>query len=369
MIFKQVFRGFIITWFLLGMICFAQAETCKNCHTKVWAEGINKAYIHPPFLEEKCRICHVYENVYDRNKIKAIEKTTPMAYEHMASVSLREDVNYQVIIRVRDQKGKIKELSRVVNLKQLLVERDVTPPQILNVEVYEITPGVFFEAVIVWDTDEPATSQVEYGPTAHYGFISPLDENLVTHHVVKIANLGANEVYHFRVRSVDVYGNERVSSDSVFKVEPKKPSKTRSVQMRVSPNLEIRDLRIFKTPNNKVVFFWLTTRLAEGTVKITEISPTTVPTKVEGHATFVLKSKKEAGFKICYKCHSLEKLGISHPVGIPLTNDMHPPSDLPLADNMVTCDSCHQPHGSKYRYILRKPRGRELCVSCHGNRY
>ena len=35
-----------------------------------------------------------------------------------------------------------------------------------------------------WTTSEPATSQVEYGPTTAYGFSTPLNPTLVTSHVV-----------------------------------------------------------------------------------------------------------------------------------------------------------------------------------------
>jgi len=363
MIFKRLF---IAIWLLLCIGDLAWADSCKDCHRKTWSEGIKKSYIHPPFLEEKCKICHIYKNMEDKEDSKTIVKTTPIAYEHEITIALKEDTKYRALIRVRDKKGKIKELTRILDINQLSIERDETPPRIFNVRVEQITPGVFFEAVIVWDTDEPSTSQVEYGTPPHYGFITPLDENLVTHHVVKIANLGKGEVYHFRVHSADLYGNEAVSADMTFKVKPQTSSK-KTFQAQTVSDLEIRDLHIFKTPDNRVVFFWLTTKPAQGTVEVKEI--TQASTQLKGHDNFVIKGEKEAGFKACYKCHSSEKLGISHPVGVPLTSDMHAPSDLPLPDGMVTCSSCHQPHGSEYRYILRKPMGRELCVSCHGERY
>lgn len=31
----------------------------------------------------------------------------------------------------------------------------------------------------------------------------------------------------------------------------------------------------------------------------------------------------------------------------------------------ITCITCHDPHGSDFRYITVKPRARELCVGCH----
>lgn len=49
----------------------------------------------------------------------------------------------------------------------------------------------------------------------------------------------------------------------------------------------------------------------------------------------------------CHKCHSKEKLGRSHPVGVdPYRSDydITVPDELPLEEDMVSCGSCHNPH-------------------------
>jgi cytoskeletal protein RodZ len=43
--------------------------------------------------------------------------------------------------------------------------------------------------VITWVTDEPATSEVEYGTTTSYSSSTPLDENLVVSHTVSLLGL------------------------------------------------------------------------------------------------------------------------------------------------------------------------------------
>lgn len=50
----------------------------------------------------------------------------------------------------------------------------------------------------------------------------------------------------------------------------------------------------------------------------------------------------------CWVCHSQEKLGNSHPIGLdpgrsPQTIEV--PDELPLENGMVSCGSCHNPHG------------------------
>lgn len=54
--------------------------------------------------------------------------------------------------------------------------------------------------------------------------------------------------------------------------------------------------------------------------------------------------------EMCLKesCHTSNKLGRSHPVGIDATRSPmveQVPENIPLEDDMVSCGSCHRPHG------------------------
>ena len=90
---------------------------------------------------------------------------------------------------------------------------DTTPPNLAAVTVSGVTAG---SATITWTTDEPADSQVEYGPTSSYGNASPLDSAAVTGHSVTLSGLTDSTGYHFRVRSRDQSGNASTSGDFVF---------------------------------------------------------------------------------------------------------------------------------------------------------
>ncbi|OGS23643.1 MAG: hypothetical protein A2297_03050 [Elusimicrobia bacterium RIFOXYB2_FULL_48_7] len=90
---------------------------------------------------------------------------------------------------------------------------DTTPPVISNVAAGNITAT---GAVITWTTNEPSTSQVEYGKTTGYGKMSIEDPAYVTPHSVALIELQANNVYHFRVISRDASGNESTSADYTF---------------------------------------------------------------------------------------------------------------------------------------------------------
>jgi peroxiredoxin len=66
-------------------------------------------------------------------------------------------------------------------------------------------------AVVQWVTDEPATSQVMYGPDQSAANSSTPDTRLTTDHSVRLTGLEANNPYYYRIKSSDAAGNETIS--------------------------------------------------------------------------------------------------------------------------------------------------------------
>jgi peroxiredoxin len=66
-------------------------------------------------------------------------------------------------------------------------------------------------ALVTWQSNQPATSQVEYGTTESYGSITTPDTRLATGHSVTLTGLSPATTYHFRVRSKGSAGNEIIS--------------------------------------------------------------------------------------------------------------------------------------------------------------
>jgi peroxiredoxin len=69
---------------------------------------------------------------------------------------------------------------------------------------------------ISWSTDQPGTSQIEYGATNSYGSSSTLDQKLATSHNATLSGLQPAASYHFKVISQDGSGNEAASQDQTF---------------------------------------------------------------------------------------------------------------------------------------------------------
>jgi hypothetical protein len=72
-------------------------------------------------------------------------------------------------------------------------------------------------AVVRWETDAAATSQVAYGPTASYGDTTVVDTAKVTSHRVVLSGLTPYAEIHFRVFSKNRWNRLGLSADGTFR--------------------------------------------------------------------------------------------------------------------------------------------------------
>jgi hypothetical protein len=70
-------------------------------------------------------------------------------------------------------------------------------------------------ATISWNTNKPADSQVEYGPTTGYGNVMSV-MSMDTNHSLTLVGLAANTTYNYRVKSKDDAGNPSASGNQTF---------------------------------------------------------------------------------------------------------------------------------------------------------
>ena len=83
-------------------------------------------------------------------------------------------------------------------------------PLVSNLNVSQVTTN---SAVVAWDTDEAADSQVEYGLSTSYGYETNKEAVLMTSHSVQVTGLSEGMRYHFRVKSVNAYGYLGISKN------------------------------------------------------------------------------------------------------------------------------------------------------------
>lgn len=88
------------------------------------------------------------------------------------------------------------------------------PIQVSNVQATNITDS---SATITWDTNDPGTSQVNYGLDSSYGSSTPQDNSLVTSHSVALTGLDADTAYHFQaVSNAAANSSTDSSADNTF---------------------------------------------------------------------------------------------------------------------------------------------------------
>ncbi len=134
---------------------------------------------------------------------------------------LLPETNYILVVKGRDKIGN----EATSDSQQVTTATDTRPPQTseLHIEGSNVPPvgsaaqESAAQLVISWNTDEPSTSQVEFGEGTGttYAQKSQEDANLTTNHLVIISGLTPSKVYHLRTISQDKAGNTGRSIDSV----------------------------------------------------------------------------------------------------------------------------------------------------------
>lgn len=131
---------------------------------------------------------------------------------------------YTLVVRGRDKAGNEAQSEP----QSVTTATDTRPALISDIRVegsVSVPPGQsesVAQLVISWNTDEPATSQIEYGEGTGttYSQKTQEDKKLSLNHIVVISGLQPSKVYHFRVISNDKANNAAVSVDTVT-ISPK----------------------------------------------------------------------------------------------------------------------------------------------------
>lgn len=132
--------------------------------------------------------------------------------------SLLPETPYTIVVKGRDRAGNEAQSDP----QRITTATDTRPAELtdLNVEpsiALSQNKEATAQLVISWNTDEPTTSQVEFGEGtgSTYSQKSQEDKNLTFNHVVVVSNLNTSKVYHLRAISRDKAGNVANSVDTV----------------------------------------------------------------------------------------------------------------------------------------------------------
>ncbi|MEI7890670.1 MAG: fibronectin type III domain-containing protein [bacterium] len=135
-----------------------------------------------------------------------------LATEHKIElINLNQGTTFSISISAKDEQG----TEATIKAQDLTTGKDENPPRIDNIKTDNaLTQADKVQSIISWKTDEQSTSSILYkeGRNGEEKEMK-ISDNLTTNHVGVVTIFKAGTVYNFRVKSVDVSGNEGISND------------------------------------------------------------------------------------------------------------------------------------------------------------
>ncbi len=361
----------VLVWFLPWHTSLAEDDdstACRRCHSGEKARSlglkdifasIKEFQYRHPVVEKSCTQCHTIKEFRPGN---VWELFSSGRYKELVFPlkNLSDDRQYHIELTLKDAAGREVSMPsfKFVPLElDNTLQDDQTPPLIRNVRVKEIKRAIFLEATISWETDEPTNSVVEYGWRPGHRDRTVPEDVYVKEHRVTVTGLKPNKLYRFRITSRDIFGNTAVSEELTLDTSEhfNHADPPRIIDRDPPAVKEVRVVRI--KGNDDVYLHILSNKAVRAFVRINE------PTEMDRHE-FGLLPARVSQIVVCKKCHPQ---GQSHPVGVrsagPRTRI---PTTLPTIEGgMITCVTCHYPHGGNKRYFARLDIQRDLCVACH----
>lgn len=129
---------------------------------------------------------------------------------------LADDTQYTISVSGRDSLGNLV----TSDSNSFRTALDTRPPKISELTIETAIQGNGRDSkaqlIVSWKTDEPSTSQVEFGEGSGGSYQSKTveDNNMVTDHIVIISELSPSNTYHLRTISRDKAGNAGNSDDN-----------------------------------------------------------------------------------------------------------------------------------------------------------
>jgi alpha-tubulin suppressor-like RCC1 family protein len=159
----------------------------------------------------------VVEYQPEGQKIQEAVKTKLELQHEITITGLMDNTYYLISVIGVDQYG-----NQAISDRQRIKTSLDTRPPILSEPLIEVSSSGFgsdakAQMVVSWQTDEPGTSQIEYGlgvTGTNYEMRSQEDSTLTTSHVVVVTGLTPSSSYHIRALSKDASDNKGVSEPS-----------------------------------------------------------------------------------------------------------------------------------------------------------
>jgi predicted CXXCH cytochrome family protein len=351
------------------------SASCCQCHNDTFEDNLTKTSVHPPFLQQKCLVCHIDDgiaaaeeaNVAFAKNINWFEANFSPAEKHWFNIPVDLICSDKLIVFASDGLCKSHEDFLYLPAKEMIQQKvDESIPYVVTPEILGVYRGIFVSARIGWSTAEESDSEIHYGvENLRY---SVKTDKFTTDHEIVLQNLKANQKYQYKVISQDIFGNRVESEIAHFSTENLSPAPP--IEFEQFQEADIRlDAQFFRNDDSYLVVITANqpVTLKVGTEIINERDEKNVeipPLNDQNHLS--MRSGNDLSVSVCIKCHTGKIHMVEHKLG------KHPPLDTPISndysinsDGHITCITCHAKHASNYQYTTIKPASKELCVGCH----
>lgn len=363
----------VILMFPVAIYILAQDRTeaniCGNCHQPIIAKALTSRYMHSVVME-RCPLCHISQgsqgsqgNPTKKGEVEVL--TSWYKTRYVIPLKNLSKERYQVAVVVKNENGAATKMTFPLSLADIKsIQIDNMPPDIGEVTVKAIRDTAFINVInadISWKTDKPSFSVIEYGETEKYGHSVSRRDMFLQEHTLTIAGLTKNKTYHFRILGQDIFRNRTLSKD--FILETTVLLKDKTVEKVKMDDPQVRSITFYRTGDMKELFTDVTTDVpSQININFNEDISLSDTTK---HGNGLL-SPRNVRIDVCttVSCHPQ---GASHPVGGRVRSPkFKQPKNLPLIEgDVMTCTTCHEPHGGNLKYMLRKDFMTAVCIECH----
>jgi predicted CXXCH cytochrome family protein len=324
-------------------------------------KAVTSSYQHK-VAKDECTLCHVVPDSKNEKKV-SMRLPTLQKKGILYLGNLLKDKKYQVEVEAFDNTGE-KSTAKLIRIipNEIRQQRGDESPlkQISDVKIEKIRRSIFVEATVSWVTDAPSTTEIEYWIRGEKYRRTFTLENLFTReHRTVLKGLTHKKHYNFRVISRDIFGNIRRSGEYNFDTSYDY-SHVNELEREARSLPIIIDIRPIKIGNKKDLYLNVSANKPVGfTVWLKEIKE-----EEEERPCYDFLPTRYTTIDVCGKCHPQDA---SHPVGIRSQNPkIKVPEDLPtLEKGIITCITCHLPHGGENMYYVRKIFPKNLCIKCH----
>ncbi len=352
---------------------------CCRCHGDVCQQSDTKLYVHAPFLENNCAVCHVRGGLSSAEPAVVAEDFPDEVSWFARACQENKEHWFELpsslagtTIALLATAGSGKILAQEVALPAL----DQLPPlpgppgegKISDLHLVEVKKGVFVSARIAWKTNRLANAQLFFGKE-ELSSTTAVDHCWATDHEITLAGLAANREYKFVAVSRDIAGNE-VSSPAMT-LSTRNFFARAARQPAAAPDNVALQAAFYQQEGR---FFAHFAGNQPVTMRLGQSAQQALRTMGDGMAAktpadhLALTDSRSLTITVCVGCHPQSHGVRSHPVDIaPKAGMVIPPDYQTLADGRLSCMSCHQAHASEHEYRLTRASRKELCLGCHRN--